>query len=190
MRRLIFLTGDPGAGKSTLARQLAREFGLPYLSTGDVLRQAGHAAQLVDGDFGPDDVVLDAVRQFVAQNEWDCIVDGFPRKAKQVDQAAEIAQAWHDTRMPGQDGDLDWRVIYLTIDPDEAVKRYQRQGFRRSLESGKYGPAGDTCPAGGRYFVDDIHEHYPYRRQKQEPSLRNALTRMIELGIPYTARSA
>lgn len=92
---LIFL-GPPGAGKGTQANLLVRQYGIPQISTGDILRSAV-ANQTVMGvraksymDAGllvPDEVVVGIVNERLACD--DCrsgfILDGFPRTVAQAD---------------------------------------------------------------------------------------------------------
>jgi adenylate kinase len=93
--RIIFL-GMPGAGKGTQARFLIEKYGIPQISTGDMLRaaiKAGtplgvQAKNYMDlGALVPDDIVIALARQRVAES--DCangfIFDGFPRTIPQAE---------------------------------------------------------------------------------------------------------
>jgi len=108
----IILLGMPGAGKGTQARFLIETFGIPQISTGDMLRAAiksgtplgREAKKFMDrGELVPDEIVIELVKRRV--EESDCrkgfIFDGFPRTIPQadalrragirVDRVAEIA---------------------------------------------------------------------------------------------------
>lgn len=91
----IFL-GAPGAGKGTQARMLSKEFAIPQISTGDILREAvrnqtplGLAAKkkMDAGELVSDDLVLSIVAERVRQP--DCLpgfmLDGFPRTLGQAE---------------------------------------------------------------------------------------------------------
>lgn len=92
---LIFL-GPPGAGKGTQANLVVRKYGVPQISTGDILRSAVanqtlmglKAKEYMDsGLLVPDDVVVGIVSERLAGD--DCvsgfILDGFPRTVAQAD---------------------------------------------------------------------------------------------------------
>ena len=94
MLNLIFL-GPPGAGKGTQAQRLARRFGIPQLSTGDVLRRAvaegspvGNKAKALmeAGKLVPDEVVNEIVDEALARPEAKrgFLLDGFPRTVAQA----------------------------------------------------------------------------------------------------------
>ena len=91
---LIFL-GAPGAGKGTQAREVAKHFGIPQISTGDILRDAvkrqtvlglAAKAKMEAGELVPDEVVCGIVEERI--NRPDCqkgfILDGFPRTIAQA----------------------------------------------------------------------------------------------------------
>ncbi len=94
MLNLIFL-GPPGAGKGTQAQRLAHRFGIPQLSTGEILRRAvaegtplGKKAKVLmeAGKLVPDEVVNGIVEEALAQPEAQrgFLLDGFPRTVAQA----------------------------------------------------------------------------------------------------------
>jgi adenylate kinase len=91
---LIFL-GAPGAGKGTQAREVAKHFGIPQISTGDILRDSvkrqtplglAAKAKMEAGELVPDEVVCGIVEERISQPDCDkgFILDGFPRTIAQA----------------------------------------------------------------------------------------------------------
>ena len=91
----IILLGPPGAGKGTQAKRIAERYGIPQVSTGDILREnvqrgteLGVQARdvMARGDLVPDNLVCDMVA--LRLRNADCargfILDGFPRTAAQA----------------------------------------------------------------------------------------------------------
>jgi len=92
---LIFL-GPPGAGKGTQAALLVSKYGVPQISTGDILRSAVSnrsvmglkaKAYMDSGLLVPDDVVVGIVNERLAGSDCESgfILDGFPRTVAQAD---------------------------------------------------------------------------------------------------------
>src|SRR5262245_36173714 len=92
-RRIVFL-GPPASGKGTEAKYLSERFGIPHVSTGEIIRKAmaadtklGRLAkQFIDrGELVPDEAVLDLVDQWLSTNgtQGGFIFDGFPRTLRQ-----------------------------------------------------------------------------------------------------------
>ncbi len=95
MVRLILL-GPPGAGKGTQAQKLASELGVPHISTGVILREAGEkgtdlgkkAKAIMDaGQLVGDDIMLGIIRDRLQAKDCEkgYILDGFPRTIPQAE---------------------------------------------------------------------------------------------------------
>jgi adenylate kinase len=130
--RLILL-GAPGAGKGTQANYIKEKYGIPQISTGDMLRAAvkagtplGVAAKKVmdAGGLVSDDIIINLVKERI--KDADCakgfLFDGFPRTLPQ-------AQAMKDAGIP-----IDY-VVEIEVADSEIVKRMS--GRRVHLASGR-----------------------------------------------------
>ncbi len=130
--RLILL-GGPGAGKGTQAGYIKEKYGIPQISTGDMLRahvkngtELGVAAKKImdSGALVSDDIIIGMVKQRIT--EADCakgfLFDGFPRTIPQADamKAAGIK--------------LDY-VVEIAVDDAEIIERMS--GRRVHLPSGR-----------------------------------------------------
>lgn len=92
----IILLGAPGAGKGTQAKVIARRYGVPHISTGDILRdnvargtKLGKKAKAImdRGDLVPDALVLGMVSERLVCADCDkgFVLDGFPRTTTQAE---------------------------------------------------------------------------------------------------------
>ncbi|HXF67178.1 MAG TPA: adenylate kinase [Burkholderiales bacterium] len=117
----IILLGMPGSGKGTQARFLSEHYGIPQISTGDMLRSAiqdgsplgKEAKRYMDrGELVPDQIVIELVKRRV--QEPDCaggfVIDGFPRTIPQ-------AQALREAGI-----EVDF-VVDLKIEDEEILRR-------------------------------------------------------------------
>ena len=117
----IILLGAPGAGKGTQAQFLCEQFGIPQISTGDMLRAAVaegsepglQAKSIMDsGGLVSDDLIINLVKARLQQPDCaaGCLFDGFPRTIPQ-------AQAMVDANIA-----VD-HVIEIAVDDEEIVGR-------------------------------------------------------------------
>lgn len=131
----LVLMGPPGAGKGTQAALVAREFGIPHISTGDIFRAnvaagtvLGQEAQryLDAGEYVPDGITNGMVRDRLAQD--DCrpgfLLDGYPRTVEQVHELDAMLRSGNQV--------LD-RVIALLVNRDEVVARL----LQRATDQGR-----------------------------------------------------
>lgn len=153
----LILLGAPGAGKGTQAQRLIEEFGIPHISTGDILRAAvkngtplGVKAKgyMDAGELVPDGLIIDLMRERLAEPDATkgFILDGFPRTTTQ---AAAL-----DTALAAEGRRIDHAVAIIV--PDEVI--VDRLSSRRACkECGYTGTAVDeTCPkCGGEMFQRD-----------------------------------
>ena len=155
--RLILL-GPPGVGKGTQAKILIDSFGIPQLSTGDILRNAiaqktamGLAAKEVmdRGDLVSDDIVVGIVSERLDQP--DCkpgfILDGFPRTIPQADALDALLAK---KAMP-----LD-AVVWMYADRDVLVDRV----LKRAQEGG---------PSRGDDSAEVVRKRLDVYREQTEP---------------------
>lgn len=130
--RLILL-GAPGAGKGTQAQFICEKYGIPQISTGDMLRAAVKAESelglqvkevMASGGLVSDDIIIALVKERI--QEADCangfLFDGFPRTIPQ-------AQAMVDAGV-----DLDF-VLEIAVDDQEIINRLS--GRRVHAASGR-----------------------------------------------------
>jgi adenylate kinase len=121
---VIFL-GPPGSGKGTQAKELAKAYSVPHLSTGDMLREnianatpLGERAKpiMARGELVPDSLVLKMVAQRIQQA--DCahgfVFDGFPRTVAQAQYLGELLRE-NGYRRP--------IVVHFAIDPSLLLRR-------------------------------------------------------------------
>jgi len=122
----LILLGPPGAGKGTQAKQIVERYGIPQVSTGDLLREnvklgtaLGLKAKAVmdAGKLVSDDLVNEMVAERIARP--DCargfILDGFPRTVGQAE--------WLDGFLSARGSKLPLRVIRIAVDYDKLLKR-------------------------------------------------------------------
>ena len=166
----IILLGAPGAGKGTQAQFICEKYGIPQISTGDMLRAAVKAKSdlgkqveevMVSGGLVTDDIIIALVKDRI--KEGDCgkgfLFDGFPRT---IPQAAALIEA---------DIQIDI-VLEIDVNDDEIVKRLS--GRRVHVESGRtyhvvYNPpklAGADDVTGGELIQ---------REDDKEETIRNRL---------------
>jgi adenylate kinase len=118
--RLILL-GPPGAGKGTQAKFIREKFGIPQISTGDMLRAAVKAGtplgtevkKVLDaGQLVSDDIIIDLVKERLKAP--DCragyLFDGFPRTIRQAEEMGEAGVA------------IDY-VLEIDVPDDEIITR-------------------------------------------------------------------
>jgi adenylate kinase len=129
----VILLGGPGAGKGTQAGFIKEAFGIPQISTGDMLRahvkagsELGKAAKKImdEGGLVSDDIIMGMVKERIT--EADCangfLFDGFPRTLAQAD-ALKDAKVFVDA------------VVEIDVPDEEIIRRMS--GRRVHLGSGR-----------------------------------------------------
>jgi adenylate kinase len=122
----ILLLGAPGVGKGTQAKELVKLWGIPQVSTGDLLRanvsqgtELGRIAKecMDRGELAPDDLVnqMVAVRLIEPDTVDGYILDGFPRTLTQA--------AWLDARLAAQAAALPVVAVSIQVDYNLLLRR-------------------------------------------------------------------
>lgn len=168
--RLILL-GGPGAGKGTQSNFITEKFGIPQISTGDMLRAAVRAGtdlgkqaqQIMDaGDLVSDKLIIELIKERLAQDDCSSgyLLDGFPRTIRQADAIKE-----NSIRVD--------HVIEIFVDDEEIIRRIS--GRRVHSESGRtYHVEFNPPKVTGK--DDETGEALIQRKDDQEETIRNRLT--------------
>ncbi len=169
----IVLLGAPGAGKGTQAKKMVEKYGIPQISTGDILRQAVadgtplglEAKKYMDrGQLVLDEVVVGLVKERLAQD--DCkkgfILDGFPRNTSQAETLDKVLD---EMGMPLQ--------LALNVDVDFDVLMKRLTGRRTCRQCGQmyniyYNPPkkeGVCDKCGGELYQRDDDKEETIRKR-------------------------
>lgn len=159
----IVLLGPPGAGKGTQAKKIADKFGIPHISTGDILRKAiadktllgKQAAEYLEkGLLVPDDLVIAMVKSRLDME--DCIngflFDGFPRTVKQAESLDEYMQE------KGIQLDI---VLNIEVKQNTLIERFtgrqvcEQCGATYNIKSSPPKEPGLCDKCGGRLIIRD-----------------------------------
>jgi adenylate kinase len=175
----LVLIGPPGCGKGTQAVRLAERYGIPHISTGEILRAAVRAgtplgrevaATLASGSLVGDEMMTDLVRDRLLQSDvaGGFVLDGFPRTVVQAHALDEMIAAS--------------TIVILIEVPDSEIVR--RMGTRRVCDacrltqsvSDAFHPDSEPCPYCGGNLV---------RRPDDEPdTVRHRLATYAAFAAP------
>lgn len=166
----VILLGAPGAGKGTQAQVITREFGIPQISTGDMLRAAVKDGTplglqvkeiMASGGLVSDDIIIALVKERITAA--DCakgfLFDGFPRTIPQAEAMKEAGV------------DIGY-VVEIAVDDEEIVSRLS--GRRVHPGSGRvYHISYNPPKVEGK--DDETGEDLIQREDDQEDTVRNRL---------------
>ncbi len=174
----LILFGAPGVGKGTQAKKISKDFSIPQISTGDMLREAVRnntelgkkAGEIMKrGELVPDDLILNIIKERIV--EEDCkngfILDGFPRT---IPQAEGLSKLMGELNLP------PLLCLEITVPNEVIIKRLTT---RETCEKcgADYNPANNPapedhiCPKCGGKIVkrsDDNEETIKKRLQTYE----------------------
>ncbi len=120
----LILLGKPGVGKGTQAQRLKEDFGLPYIGTGDLLRQ--HKAEgtelgreaagyMESGQLVPDELVIRMILEAIEEQGRDgFLLDGFPRTIVQADELGEALE---------EKGRTVTAALFIDADDETVIER-------------------------------------------------------------------
>lgn len=172
MRLILF--GSPGVGKGTQAKIISKNFNIPHISTGDILRQAvkdktelGVKAGeiMARGELVPDDLMIGLIKEVLTSGmcKDGFILDGFPRTTVQAEALDRLFEQININNVV---------LIHITADEQEIIKRLNNR--RACKECGtifilKDIEGLDTCP------VCNSKNSFYLRNDDKEDVIKNRL---------------
>jgi adenylate kinase len=174
-KHTIILIGPPGSGKGTQATQLTKRYGIPHISTGDILRDPktqktalGKEAKayMEAGKLVPDALIMKLVEARLKKKDCDrgFVLDGFPRTLEQ----AKALDAFLEAR-----GRKLAHVLYIEVPDDVCVDRI-------------VGRSAQAIAGGGKARSDDNAETARVRLATYHDQTEDALAYYRERGLVRT----
>ncbi len=174
LRMQLILLGAPGVGKGTQAKRIMEKFGIPQISTGDLLRKevreetalGVQAKEIMErGELVSDEIILSMIEKRL--HEPDCrngyILDGFPRTVAQAEGLDRLLEKMNDVHL---------QVIEIAVREEEIVRRLTSR--RICSQCGKDfnvitnpPPPDGKCPVCGGKIIQ--------RDDDKEKTIRNRL---------------
>ena len=141
----ITLIAPPAAGKGTQAKKISKEYGIPHISTGDLLRKINDEnlhQSLKKGQFASDELVTNLLKERLKQT--DCqngfVLDGYPRNLKQARMYNQIL------------AELNIPLVYIIVlDLDKEIAKKRIIGRK-------------VCPNCGAVFNDLLEDSKPKQK--------------------------
>ncbi len=173
--RLMFV-GPPGAGKGTQAVRIAAKYGIPHISTGDMLREEMKNGTLLGkqakafieaGELVPDDVIIGMVKERVSRADAAAgfLLDGFPRTREQAEALEKFTSLDAVVNINVPDGKLIHRICGRRVCRDCGATYHE--SMLENLHQ---------CPkCGGELYVRDddkediVRQRISVYKQKTQP---------------------
>ncbi|MCI5774608.1 MAG: adenylate kinase [Erysipelotrichaceae bacterium] len=189
----LLIMGPAGSGKGTMSEYIVSEYGIPHISTGDMLREnvknqteLGKQAKILmdQGKLVSDDVVIGMVKARLQQD--DCqkgfLMDGFPRTVKQAEALEEIC---NELNKPIQ------KVINLEVNFDALAERITgrrvcnncKATYHIKNNKPKVEGVCDHCGSALVQRSDDTVEQLKVRLSEHEKNTKPALDMYASKGI-------
>jgi adenylate kinase len=149
----LLILGPQGAGKGTQAKKISADYGLPHVSTGDILRDnvsrgtalGARVQPILDaGELVPDDLMIELIQDRLSRGDTTpgFVLDGFPRTMAQAEAL--------DTMLTALGRSLD-AVLVLEVDEEQAVDRL----LKRAAEEGR----SDDTPEAIRTRLENYRQN-------------------------------
>lgn len=181
----IILLAPPAAGKGTEAQILTREYSIPQISTGDLLRSATKKEDVLSkkikrvmeqGKLVSDEIIIELIKNRI--KEEDCkngyILDGFPRTIKQAEKYDEMLE------------EIDNKIDYVfAIDIDKSIASSRITGRRTCPNCNRiYNVNSDNLKPKNENLCDDCNIELTHRKDDNAETYENRYNSYLEETAP------
>lgn len=175
----ITLIAPPAAGKGTQAKKISKEYNIPHISTGDLLRNIHDEklnGKLKTGTFIDDETITNLLKQRLMKEDCEngYVLDGYPRNLKQAMIYEDLLKELNKEMGP---------VIVIQIEKDEAIKRMV--GRRSCPNCGAvYNELIENIKPKQNGICDNCHSNLIKREDDNEDTFQKRFKTYEELTMP------